>query len=130
MKKSIELLSLMLKASKDAALPLNMRSWYNCGTSCCLCGDVAIYNNAKDIHEASSDFADLLDKYLGGDLAESIYSGFASHRKDSLEYFFKNSELDPTPLLEHPHLSSDHEDRAIAQDYIREVIKLLETELV
>lgn len=127
MKKSIELLNLMLKASEDAALPLNMRSWYNCGTSCCLCGDVAIYNNAKDIHEASSDFADLLDKYLGGDLAESIYSGFSSNRKDSLEYFYKNNELDETPLLEHPHLNSDHEDRAIAQDYIREVIKLLET---
>lgn len=125
MKKSIELLNLMLEASEKATLPLGMKSWYNCGTSCCLCGDVAIYNNAKDISEASSDFADLLDKYLGSNLAESIYSGFASHRKDSLEAFYDQNELNPNSLLEHPHLSSDHEDRAIAQDYIREVIKLL-----
>lgn len=136
-----ELLQEIIDAGKDSKLPLKMylyvsydtatyneRDKINCGTACCLCGDVAISRipdgSFSDVMSESSYFASRLDgASIGvfGDshVSESIWSSTRAERLFSAEdsYVFTDEEL------KHPHLTTEHNDRDIAHDYIRLIMK-------
>lgn len=126
----INLLEEIIKAGKGAKIPLDMESWH-CGTACCACGDVAALRNPdankEDLSLWAEKFsADLDEKFTDvfGDqcLAESIYLATASGRRHQA---IGSYEL-TTEELEHPHLTTDHNDREILHDYIRLVIGKVE----
>jgi len=124
-----ELLQEIIDSGQGATLPLNMGQWH-CGTSCCLCGDVAVARNPDcddaDWIIAAKLFAHELDDasrdaFRGYEIAESIYRPVASYRHESarLSCIFTDAEL------QHTHLNTDHSNRAIAHDWIRIVMSKL-----
>lgn len=126
----IDLLKIMIKASKAAILPLHMSGWY-CGTACCLCGDVSVYKNpdldVDYLSRSAMGFSYELDhasEALFGSycLAGSIYKNFSRSRRENA----KLSNVFTKEELQHPHLTTDHSDRAIAIDYIELVIRKCE----
>jgi hypothetical protein len=124
-----ELLQEIIDAGQGAEIPLNMKAWH-CGSACCLCGDVAVARNpnvnagaweamassfASDLYAASR-------KLFGeGDAAGSVYRPSSSIRR----LCAKESGLFTRTELKHPHLTTDHHDRAIAHDWVRIVMSKL-----
>lgn len=118
------LLQEMIDAGDKAILPLDMLSWH-CGTSCCLCGDVAVARGKNENYDAAARvFSDELDdssfEVFGYSyIASSIYTGAIQNRFLTATH----SELLTKGELNHPHLNTDHSDRAIAHDYIRLIMR-------
>ena len=127
-----ELLQEIIDAGQGAEIPLNMMTWH-CGSACCLCGDVAAarYPDCDDddddwITEANV-FAHELDDasnlaFGSPWVALSVYA--SGRRKYRLEYAERSGLFTPAEL-HHPHLTTDHHDRAIAHDWIRIVMSKL-----
>jgi hypothetical protein len=125
-----ELLQEIIDAGQGAEIPLDM-GIFHCGTACCLCGDVAVarYPDCDDDADwriEANLFSDELDDASrdacgGYDIADSICRSVASYRRESarLSCIFTEEEL------KHPHLTTDHHDRAIAHDWIRVVMSKL-----
>lgn len=122
----INLLEEIIKAGENATIPLDMDAWH-CGTSCCACGDVAVFRDPDaGVYELvllAERFSDDLDKEcvaVFGDwwLAWSVYLESAYHRREGA----RNSHELTTEELEHPHLTTDHNDREILHDYVRLII--------
>lgn len=140
MSKLKELLQEMLEAGETPVVPLDMLHWA-CETSCCLCGDVAAarekVENKNDLRyeylnrqldmkaeEVSWEIEDAAAEELGTAWAsDAIYNGSQVGRLDAARTagIFTDEELD------HPHLTTDHHDRAIAHDFIRLVMAKLDT---
>ena len=126
MDKLIKFLEEMIEASDKATIPLDMGYWY-CGSSCCLIGDLTVY---RDPGNASSNlaciavaseletlFEDVLEE-AGLSVAESIYgSTYMVRRTGAYE-----SEFFTYDELKHPHLTEDHNNRAIAINFINLII--------
>lgn len=131
-----ELLLEIIEAGEGSNNELNMITWVGvpdneCGYSCCLCGDVAIKRDpqlgVRNLSNNALEFSHELDnacmKIFGGwDLAESICRKNFFYRLDSAE----DSGLLTKEELKHPHLNEDHNNREIAHDYIRLIIKKIE----
>lgn len=122
----IELLQEILDAGKNTKIPLDMGEWH-CGTACCLCGDVAEARNVNNITYKALEFSNELDAasihVFGDDLvAGAIYRSTRKSRLLAAKYshVFTEEELD------HPHLTTDHNDRAIAHDFVRLVMRKCE----
>ena len=125
-----ELLQEIIDAGQGAELPLDM-GVFHCGTACCLCGDVAIRRLGAGCHhdeysrEALSFSRRLMDASraaLGTCAAASaIFERDAPLRIEKA----KSSGLFTEAELKHPHLTTDHHDRAIAHDWIRVVMSKL-----
>jgi hypothetical protein len=124
-----ELLQEIIDAGQGAEIPLNMTVWH-CGSACCLCGDVAL---ARDPNANPGEWDDLAHFFaielnaasleLFGDegAAGSVYRPNGATRRFCALY----SGLFTRTELEHPHLTTDHHDRAIAHDWIRVVMSKL-----
>jgi hypothetical protein len=129
----IKLLKEIIEAGKDTENNLDMFNWY-CGTSCCLCGDWALYKSNKGNIEnramyLSQELDDLMNQFLNSTGlvnkrvdAESVWGQYARDRYISAEDLNIFSEKE----LEHEHLTLDHSDRDIAHDFILVLIKRLE----
>jgi hypothetical protein len=124
-----ELLQEIIDAGQGAELPLDM-SVFHCGTACCLCGDVAAARypnaNAGEWEDLASWFASDLcaasrELFGKGGVAGSVYKFSGSIRR----FCAKESGLFTRTELKHPHLTTDHHDRAIAHDWIRVVMSKL-----
>lgn len=122
-----ELLQEILDAGQEATLPLDMSDWY-CGTAACLCGDVGISRSVSDsidaIIDAASGFSDELDVaselvFGSESMAASIYSIHSGHR----HHCALESGVFSLEELNHPHLTTDHNSREIAHDYVRLVME-------
>jgi hypothetical protein len=133
----IEILEdMIIASSSNKDVEFNMLTFVDetyCGTSCCLCGDYALYKNPTlieniDIWETSvQGFTDILldlsiDLFDSEPIIESIYGGTAVDRK-----FFLMAGLEHPPenLLNHPHLNEWHSDRSIGIDYIKQFIEFV-----
>jgi hypothetical protein len=123
------LLQEIIDAGQGAELPLDMTTWH-CGSACCLCGDVALARNPKanagEWEAMASSFASDLyaasRKLFGkGGVAGSVYKPIGSIRR----FCAKESGLFTRTELKHPHLTTNHHDRAIAHDWIRIVMSKL-----
>lgn len=127
---AIALLEEIITAGEAAAIPLDMRQWIReenkCLTACCMCGDVAIARGPElNLYLAADSFASDLDDALAEAfgvseefVAECIYGFASSARLASAE----ESDIFQTPELDHPHLTTDHNDRSIAHDFVRLMI--------
>ncbi len=124
-----ELLQEVLDAGDKAKLPLDMNEWY-CGTSCCLCGDVALSRWPEGVEttkDAAASFSIELDQASLSTfgiyaVAESIYLSGAHDRLESAEM----SGIFTSEDLKHPHLTTNHSDRAIAHDYVRLIMRKID----
>ena len=130
MDKLIKFLEEMIEASGKATIPLDMEYWY-CGSSCCLIGDLTVYRDPGNASSnlaciaAANELKNLFDDVLeeaGLRVAESIYRSTYMARR-AMAYkskFFTDDEL------KHPHLTEDHNNRAMAINFINLIIRKLE----
>ena len=119
MSKLIQLLEEIKAAGKEASLPLDMQYWYDCGTSCCACGDVAIARGSENVRDDAEEFAWALNRaciniFGNAYFVRSIYSANKLNRHVRA----KRTKLFTKEELTHPHLNSDHHDREILHSYI------------
>jgi hypothetical protein len=124
------LLQEIIDAGQGAELPLDMTTWH-CGSACCLCGDVAIRRLGEGCHHEdyslkasrfSRRLQDASRDALGTcDAASAIFEIDAPLRIEKA----KSSGLFTDAELQHPHLTTNHHDRAIAHDWIRVVMSKL-----
>jgi len=126
MDKLIKFLEEMIEASGKATIPLDMEYWY-CGSSCCLIGDLTVYRDPGNASSnlaciaAASELENLFEDVLedaGLRVAESIYrSTYMARRAMAYESkFFTDDDL------KHPHLTEDHNNRAMAINFINLII--------
>tara|TARA_B100000700_G_C14978708_1_gene825223 strand:- start:1189 stop:1599 length:411 start_codon:yes stop_codon:yes gene_type:complete len=123
----------MIEASRNASNCFDMEYFYDyddqCGAICCLMGDLALHRepNAEYIDGVAEELAFGLDKeckeFFGDSyLSSSIWAGYVNAR---MSYAIK-SGLFTEKELKHKHLTTEHQDREIAIDYIYLVIKKIE----
>lgn len=130
-KTAIALLEEIITAGEAAVIPLDMRQWIReenkCRTACCMCGDVAILKSEVGVpHSTVAElFAEDLDNAIseafgisGEFSAECVYGYDAKSRQDSAGEIDIFSQQE----LQHLHLTADHNDRAIAHDFVRLMI--------
>jgi len=135
-KAAIALLEEIITAGEAAVIPLDMRQWIleenKCRTACCMCGDVAIARTPNDdtAYLVADSFAAELDDAIAEVFgvseefsAECIYGFEAKARLASAE----ESDIFQTQELTHSHLTTDHNDRAIAHDFVRLMINKVNT---
>lgn len=126
MNKLIKFLEEMIEASDKAKIPLNMKFWH-CGSACCLIGDLAVYRDPGSATlntaciAAANELENLFEGIFGDcgeHIAESIYgSTFMVRRTMAYESDFFTFEE-----MQHPHLTEDHNNRAIAINFINLII--------
>jgi hypothetical protein len=141
-KQAIKLLLELIEASCVSTTDFDMHTFFrveenifDCKTSCCLCGDLALSRLAKDygcevsdidyisdeleenLANSATDIANELAEVLGRFLARSIYAE---------SYFIRSKSAGKSDiaikLLDHPHLTTES-CRADAIDYIERVIE-------
>lgn len=126
-----DLLLEMIEAGNNTNKDLLMSEFVNsCGTACCLCGDLGLKRangNADRAHTESIDiFRELTDssreQFGESWVGLSIAAGYVYLREE----YAKASGIFTEEELKHPHLTTDHNDRDIAHDYIRLVISKIE----